>query len=402
MTDISDNNEPVAIEPIIREPDTIEPIISEVKSWDELDLNTNLLRGVYAHGFEVPSEIQKKAILPILQNKDVIAQAQSGTGKTGTFAISALQQVDVTRDATQTVIIAPTRELATQIISVVDTLGTFIDGLRTHLLVGGTSVQNDISKLRNASPHIVVGCSGRIFDMIKRRHLNMNTVRLFILDEADEMLSQGFKEQIHTIFQYLNEDVQVAIFSATLPSEVLQITDKIMKNPVNIIMKREDLSLDGIEQRYVAMYNDSQKFDMLKQLFETLTISQSIIYTNNVKRVVDLYDAMVRENFPVCCIHSSMDHEQRAQAFADFRGGKYRVLISSNVTARGIDIQQVGTVINFDIPNCVHTYLHRIGRSGRWGRKGLAINFVTEEDIHIMKRIESHYSISIKELPITV
>jgi len=402
MTDISDNNEPVAIEPIIREPDTIEPIISEVKSWDELDLNTNLLRGVYAHGFEVPSEIQKKAILPILQNKDVIAQAQSGTGKTGTFAISALQQVDVTRDATQTVIIAPTRELATQIISVVDTLGTFIDGLRTHLLVGGTSVQNDISKLRNASPHIVVGCSGRIFDMIKRRHLNMNTVRLFILDEADEMLSQGFKEQIHTIFQYLNEDVQVAIFSATLPSEVLQITDKFMKNPVNIIMKREDLSLDGIEQRYVAMYNDSQKFDMLKQLFETLTISQSIIYTNNVKRVVDLYDAMVRENFPVCCIHSSMDHEQRAQAFADFRGGKYRVLISSNVTARGIDIQQVGTVINFDIPNCVHTYLHRIGRSGRWGRKGLAINFVTEEDIHIMKRIESHYSISIKELPITV
>ena len=370
----------------------------DIQSWDDLNLNTDLLRGVYATGFESPSEIQKKAILPIIEGNDVIAQAQSGTGKTGTFTISTLQKVDITDNSLQAVIIAPTQELSRQIYSVFLKFSEFMNNLKIQLLVGGTSVQNDIEKLQNATPHIVIGCSGRIFDMIKRRHLQLHTVKLFVLDEADEMLSQGFKEQIYNIFQYFSDSVQVAIFSATLPREVLQVTDKFMKDPVNITVKRENLSLDGIEQQFIAVYNDSEKFDMLKKLFEQLTISQSIIYTNNVKRVIDLYDAMIREGFPVCCMHSSMEKDKRNQTLEEFRMGKYRVLISSNVTARGIDIQQVGTVINFDIPRCVHTYLHRIGRSGRWGRKGFAINFVTEDDIHIMKRIESHYSISIKEL----
>ena len=373
--------------------------IDEIKTWDELNLKNGLLRGIYANGFENPSEIQKKAILPIINKNDVIAQAQSGTGKTGAFTISALQITDVSIDELQSLIIAPTQELARQIHNVVNTFGTFMDGLRTQLLVGGTSVQGDIDKLRSSPPHIVVGCSGRIFDMIKRRHLNLNTVRLFVLDEADEMLSQGFKEQIYNIFQYMNNKVHVAIFSATLPREVMQLTDKFMQSPINITMKREELSLDGIEQYYLAMYTDNEKFEMLKKMFEQLTISQTIIYTNNVKRVSDLYEAMKREGFPVCCIHSSMEKNERSAALDEFRAGKYRVLISSNVTARGIDIQQVGTVINFDIPKCVHTYLHRIGRSGRWGRKGLAINFVTEGDIHVMKHIESHYSITIKEFP---
>jgi len=371
----------------------------EVKRWDDLNLKNELLRGIYANGFEMPSEIQQKAILPIISKQDVIAQAQSGTGKTGTFTISALQLIDITKETLQAIIIAPTQELARQIHSVVDRIGAFMPGLRNQLLVGGTSVQNDINKIREAVPHIVVGCSGRIFDMIKRKHINLSTVQLFILDEADEMLSRGFKEQVYNIFQYLSNDVQVAIFSATLSPEVLQITSKFMQNPVQITMKREELTLDGIEQYFIAMYSDNEKFEILKKMFEQLTISQTIIYTNNVRRVSDLYDAMKRDGFPVCCIHSSMEKNQRTLAMDDFRAGKYRVLISSNVTARGIDIQQVGTVINFDIPNCVHTYLHRIGRSGRWGRKGIAINFITEQDIHVMKRIEQHYKITIKEFP---
>jgi translation initiation factor 4A len=370
---------------------------NEINHWDDLNLKTNLLRGIYAVGFENPSEIQKKAILPVISRNDVIAQAQSGTGKTGTFSISSLQLTDPEVNELQTLIIAPTQELARQIFSVLNSIGTFIEGLRTQLLVGGTSVQGDIDKLRKATPHIVVGCSGRIFDMMKRRHLNVNTVKLFVLDEADEMLSQGFKEQIYNIFQYFNSKVQVAIFSATLPRDVLQLTEKFMQDPINITMKREDLSLDGIDQRYIAMYTDNEKFEMVKKIFEELTVSQTIIYTNNVKRVIDLYDAMINEGFPVCCIHSSMEKNARTLALDEFRAGKYRVLISSNVTARGIDIQQVGTVINFDVPRCVHTYLHRIGRSGRWGRKGMAINFVTEHDIHNMKHIESHYNITIKE-----
>lgn len=373
--------------------------IKIIKNWDDLELNEHLLRGIYAMSFEKPSEIQQKAILPIIQNNDVIAQAQSGTGKTGTFSISTLQKIDISRNEVQTIIIAPTQELSKQIYSVITQLGSFMNGLTVQLLIGGTSVQNDINLLDNSPPHIIVGCSGRIYDMIKRRHLKLDTVKLFVLDEADEMLSQGFQEQIHSIFQHFNENVQVAIFSATLPRDVIQLTDKFMKTPIKITMKKEDLSLDGIEQYYIAMYSDNDKFEMLKRIFEKLTISQSIIYTNNVKRVADLYDAMIREDYPVCCIHSSMEKEKRNQAFNDFKSGKYRVLISSNITARGIDIQQVGTVINFDIPKCVHSYLHRIGRSGRWGRKGLAINFVTEYDVHHLKRIESHYNIDIKEFP---
>jgi translation initiation factor 4A len=376
------------------------PVESQINIWDDLNLKETLLRGIYSCGFEKPSEIQKRAILPIINGNDVIAQAQSGTGKTGAFTISTLQCIDTELNETQAIIIAPTRELASQIFKVLNTLSVFFTNLKTHLLVGGTSVQTDIDTLTNNKPHVVVGCSGRIFDMIKRRHLNMNTIKLFILDEADEMLSQGFKEQIHTIFQYFNDNIQVAIFSATLPRDVLQLTDKFMKSPVNITMKRENLSLEGIQQHFIAVNSDEQKFDVLKQLFDTLTISQSIIYTNNVKRVADLYDAMIREEYPVCCIHSGMDKQQRAESFNAFRDGKYRVLISSDVTARGIDIQQVGTVINFDVPNCVHNYLHRIGRSGRWGRKGLAINFITQQDVHLMKRVETHYNITITELPV--
>ena len=376
------------------------PVESQINIWDDLNLKETLLRGIYSCGFEKPSEIQKKAILPIINGNDVIAQAQSGTGKTGAFTISTLQCIDPELNETQAIIIAPTRELASQIFKVLNTLSIFFTNLKTHLLVGGTSVQTDIDTLTNNKPHVVVGCSGRIFDMIKRRHLNMNTIKLFILDEADEMLSQGFKEQIHTIFQYFNDNIQVAIFSATLPRDVLQLTDKFMKSPVNITMKRENLSLEGIQQHFIAVNSDEQKFDVLKQLFDTLTISQSIIYTNNVKRVADLYDAMIREEYPVCCIHSGMDKQQRAESFNAFRDGKYRVLISSDVTARGIDIQQVGTVINFDVPNCVHNYLHRIGRSGRWGRKGLAINFITQQDVHLLKRVEAHYDITITELPV--
>jgi len=213
------------------------------------------------------------------------------------------------------------------------------------------------------------------------------------------MLSKGFKEQIYNIFQYFNENIQVALFSATMPSEIITLTNKFLRNPVKIIMKVEELSLECIQQFYIAIMDDRSKYEMLKNLFSLISVSQCIIYCNSVKRVMDLYDAMVNENFSVCAIHSSMDKTEREKAFHSFRNGGYRVLISSNVTARGIDIQQVSTVINFDIPKCVNTYLHRIGRSGRWGRKGFAINFVTKQDVYNMRNIEKHYKINIKELP---
>lgn len=374
-------------------------VVSEVKNWDELDLEPNLLRGIYAYGFEKPSPIQSKAIQPVIEGKDVIAQAQSGTGKTATFTIGALQRVNVLEQTTQVLILSPTRELSSQTAKVVSNLSSFMDGLKIQTLFGGSVVEDGSSFSNKNVPHIICGCTGRVFDMMRRERISSKTIKLVILDEADEMLSAGFKEQVYNIFQFLNNEVQVCLFSATLPESINGIIDKIMRNPVRISVKREQLTLEGIRQFYVAQDDDRQKYSTLKNLYSFINMSQTIIYCNSIKRVQDLYEAMCEDSFPVCRIHSNMDKSERDKAFNDFRSGSSRVLISSNVTARGIDIQQVSVVINFDLSKCVHTYLHRIGRSGRWGRKGVGINFITRRDIQQLRRIEEHYSTQIQELP---
>jgi translation initiation factor 4A len=373
--------------------------ITDIKEWDSLNLKDDLLRGIYRYGFEKPTPIQSTSILPIIEKKDVIAQARSGTGKTGSFTIGALQRIDVSKNTTQVLMLAPTHELVKQISVVVSNIGNAMNGLLVKTLVGGTSVMEDSIELRNNPPHIIVGTPGRVYDMIRRKNINMNSIELFILDEADEMLSKGFKEQIYDIFKNFNNDVQVAIFSATMPEDVLTLTNKFMRDPVKIILKPEELTLECIQQYFVALPGDNDKFETLKDLFAFLQISQCIIYVNTIKRVNDLYEAMKKEGFPVCHIHSSMDKTERDKTFQKFRTGSSRVLISSGITARGIDIQQVSVVINFDITRDVDTYLHAIGRSGRYGRKGLAINFVTKQDLDQMRKIERHYGISIKELP---
>jgi len=375
--------------------------IKVISNWDDFDLDDNILRGIYSYGFEKPSQIQQTAILPILEKKDVIAQAPSGTGKTGAFTISSLQRLDLTSDTTQVLILAPTHELVKQIHNVICSIGTMMEGLRVKLLVGGTSVSEDSHELRNNVPHVIVGSVGRVSDMIRRRNIQTKNIKLFVLDEADEMLSGGFINNIRDMFITFGEDIQTAIFSATLPKEIIELTDRFMKTPTRITMEAEKLNLEGIQQFFVALSNDHEKYATLMDLFSKLTINQTIVYANSVNRVVDLYDAMKKDGCAVCCIHSNMTTQERQQSLQAFRAGEYRVLISSNVTARGIDVQQVSFVINFDIPRCVHNYLHRIGRSGRWGRKGMAINFITREDVSIMKNIERHYKSTINELPAT-
>jgi translation initiation factor 4A len=306
----------------------------------------------------------------------------------------------MTQNNIQALLMAPTHELAKQTAKVLSEIGSMMKGLRIQTLVGGTSIVEDSENLKYNTPHIIVGTPGRIYDILKRNIVHMGSIRIFVLDEADDMLSSGFKEQIYNIFQYLPENVQVALFSATMPTDMLELTKKFMRNPIKITMRNEDLNLACIEQYYVAASSEQEKYNVLKRLFEFLSVSQCIIYVNSVKRVIDLYYAMNEEGFSVSCIHSSMTKTERDDAFTHFKNGKSRVLISSNITARGIDIQQVSVVINFDIPKCVHTYLHRIGRSGRWGRKGVAINLITRQDVPYMKNIETHYKSSITELPI--
>lgn len=373
--------------------------IKTINKWDEYDLKMELLRGIYSYGFENPSLIQKTAILPIIEKRDVIAQAPSGTGKTGAFTISCLERIDISSNTTQALILAPTHELVKQITSVISSIGTMMNGLKIKTLIGGTSVSEDALELKMNVPHVIVGSVGRVNDMIRRKNIHTKDIKLFILDEADEMLSGGFIESIYQIFTTLNHELQVAIFSATMPQEIIDLTNKFMRNPVKITMEAEKLNLDGITQHYIALESDQHKYETLKDLFGFLNINQTIVYVNSVNRVMDLYDAMIKDGNSVCCIHSNMKSHERHKSLEDFRKGVYRILISSNVTARGIDVQQVSVVINFDIPRCVHNYLHRIGRSGRWGRKGMAINFITKEDISSMKRIESHYKSNITELP---
>jgi len=373
--------------------------LQEIKSWDELDLNPNLLRGIFAYGFEKPSPIQSKAIQPVIEGHDIIAQAQSGTGKTATFTIGALQRVTISEQTTQVLILSPTRELSSQTAKVVSSLSSFMPGLKVKTLFGGSAHEEGSSFSNKNVPHIICGCPGRVFDMMRRDRIGSNNIKLIILDEADEMLSAGFKEQVYHIFQYLKEDVQVCLFSATLPESMNSIIEKIMRNPVRISVKREQLTLEGIRQFYVALDDDRQKYATLKDLYSFINMSQTIIYCNSIRRVQDLYEAMCEDEFPVCRIHSNMDKAERDKSFNEFKTGSSRVLISSNVTARGIDIQQVSVVINFDLPKCVHNYLHRIGRSGRWGRKGVGINFITRRDSQQLKKIEEHYDTHIRELP---
>lgn len=378
-------------------------VTKEFNKWEDLEhLDSNLLRGIYAYGFDNPSMIQQKSILSLFEKKDMIAQAQSGTGKTGAFSVGVLQNVDTSVKKVQAIILAPTRELAKQIHDVVSGLAVFMKTLKIQLLVGGTSTEQDTTNLKNETPHVIVGCPGRVHDMIRRNHIRGSDVKMIVLDEADEMLSVGFKEQVYNIFNFLSSSVQVCLFSATLPEELHVLAANFLRNPVKILVKSEQLTLEGIVQHLIALENDSHKYNTLKDIFTMISVTQCIIYCNSIKRVTDLHEAMLQDNFPVCCIHSGMEKSERDEAFRDFKCGKHRVLISSNVTARGIDVQNVGVVINFDVPKDVHTYLHRIGRSGRWGRKGVAINFVTRWDIKKIKEFEVYYNTAITEMPSTI
>jgi len=370
------------------------------ESFDDMKLKDDLLRGIYAYGFEKPSYIQQRGIIPVVRGNDTIAQAQSGTGKTATFSIAALQCISENSQDCQVLVLAPTRELAQQIHKVLNALGDYMS-VTCHACVGGTLVKEDMAILRKGA-QIVVGTPGRVNDMINRNALRLEKLRIFILDEADEMLSRGFKDQIYDVFQYLPSEVQVCLFSATMPNEILNITKRFMRKPVKILVKKEQLTLDGIKQFYVAVEKEEWKLDTLCDLYETLTITQAIIYCNTRRKVEWLMEKMTQRDFTVSAMHGEMEMRDRQLIMKEFRSGSSRVLITTDLLARGIDVQQVSLVINYDLPTNRENYIHRIGRSGRFGRKGVAINFVTQEDVRSLREIEQFYNTQIEEMPMDV
>jgi len=369
-------------------------------SFDDMNLNESLLRGIYAYGFEKPSAIQQRAIMPCIKGHDAIAQAQSGTGKTATFSVAILQRIDSQSKDTQALILAPTRELAQQIQKVVLALGDYMN-VTCHACIGGTNLREDMRRLENGV-QIIVGTPGRVYDMINRRVLNPKNIKMFVLDEADEMLSRGFKDQIYDVFRYLPNDVQVVLLSATMPADVMDVTTKFMRDPITILVKKEELTLEGIKQFYVNVEKEDWKLETLCDLYETLTITQAVIFCNTRRKVDWLTDKMHQRDFTVSAMHGDMDQKERDVIMREFRSGSSRVLITTDLLARGIDVQQVSLVINYDLPTNRENYIHRIGRGGRFGRKGVAINFVTSDDARILQDIEEHYRTSIEEMPMNV
>ena len=374
--------------------------IQPIPSFDDMGLDNLLLRGIYGYGFEKPSAIQQRAIVPMIGGGDIIAQAQSGTGKTGSFTIATLARLDWKRRETQALILSPTRELATQSSDVCARIGTYLAENRTfsHTFVGGTNVRDDIRQLQNGVM-VAVGTPGRVFDVMKRGALRTESLKVLVLDEADEMLSQGFSEQIYEIFKFLPKDIQVCLFSATIPEDVLDLTKKFMRDPTRILVKKESLTLEGIKQFYVAV-DEEYKLETLMDLYESVSIAQSVIFCNSRRKVDWLAAEMNKSDFTVSFMHAEMGKGEREKVMATFKSGTSRVLITTDLLARGIDVQHVSIVINYDLPPSKDNYLHRIGRSGRYGRKGVAINFVNNQDVEKLREIEAHYHTQIDELPV--
>jgi translation initiation factor 4A len=368
------------------------------EQFEDMDIPDNILRGVCAYGFEKPSEIQKRAIKPIMDGFDVMAQAQSGTGKTGTFTIGALSRIDTSSPTLQVLILVPTRELAQQITSVVNSIGTYMKCL-IYSATGGVPVRDDISAIQRGC-HMLIGTPGRVFDLMERGALKRDTIKLLIMDEADQMLEGRFRDQMDCILNMgFPDTTKVALFSATMPQEVIDVAERLLKDPVRILLPPEKVTLEGIRQYFVKIEQETYKFDCLSDLYQHISINQAIIYANQRTKVEWLAKRLQENGFEVSYIHGDMDPKERKHTIEDFRAGRSRVLVSSDLLARGIDIQQVSLVINFELPPQRENYIHRIGRSGRFGRKGVAINLVTPQELRDIQEIEKFYSTHIPELP---
>ena len=398
---ISSEPVPLTAEQIAKREECIIPF----ETFDDLSkyIDLKIIRGVMAYGFDTPSPIQQKAIKPFLSKFDLIAQAQSGTGKTATFCIGTLGNIDFTKNETQAIVLAHTMELAQQIEHVFSNIGKYIE-VRLALAVKSIPVRDNINMILGKNtdgmlPHVVIGTPGRMLDMITKKIINIDTVRVLVLDEADELLSEGFITQIKQIISSIGTDTQIGLFSATMDTNFFKMTEKFLRNPINILINKENLTLDGIKQYNIECEKNEWKFDTLCDLYSLFSTSQTIIYCNFHQSVELLTKKLQEQNFKVSLIHGSMDIMEREDAMRKFRSLQTRVLISTDLLGRGIDVQQVSIVINYDIPFKNESYIHRIGRSGRHGRTGVAINFVTNNDVRRIEEIAKYYSTTINPLP---
>jgi len=372
--------------------------LKKYETFDDMNLPDNLLRGIYSYGYERPSNIQSLGIVPIINGMDVLGQASSGLGKTATFCIGSMSRVDISLKKPQILILVPTQELAKQIYEVAKNIGSYLP-INCLCAIGGNSIRYDITAIDNGA-QLIVGTPGRIFDLMNRNKLTTENIKNLILDEADQMLEDRFYKQVMCILELgFPRTTKVALFSATMPKEVIEVANKLLQDPVRILIPPEQVSLDGIDQ-YIVEEKDEYKYEVLCDIYKQLTINQALIYCNTRKRAEWLAEKLSADGYPLLCIHGEMENAERHRRMEDFRSGKVRVLISTDLLARGIDVQHVSLVMNFELPSNRENYIHRIGRSGRFGKKGVAINLVNTNEKFMKEDIEKFYSIKMKDLPL--
>lgn len=367
--------------------------------FNDLNLKDELLKGVYLYGFTKPSKIQINGIQNISSGKDCILQSQSGTGKTATYLLGALNRIDVDDKKCQGIIITPTHELADQVYDVATQLSKF-SNINIVKCIGGTDINETRELLKTA--HVVIGTNGRILHMIKEKRINLFSVKFIILDEADELLADGLNDKIKYIFDKCSDGIQCCMVSATYPAHIFNISKKLMDNPVKVLLKNSEVAVDLISQFYVNAEKEELKFETLLDLYSLVSTSQAIIFCNSVEKVDWLKENLEKNNFVITCIHGKLSQKERDIIIKEFRDGKTRILLTTDLLARGIDIPLVNLVINYDLPINKESYIHRIGRCGRFNKKGVSITMVKMEDpsdVKLFNKLKYHYKININELP---
>jgi superfamily II DNA/RNA helicase len=371
----------------------MEPKENEYKNFDKLVLNQDILKGLYLNGFNSPSSIQIKGIESISTEKDCIIQSQSGTGKTATFLIGILNNIHK-NPSNKVLILTPTRELASQVYNVASLLLSY-SKITASLCIGGTDINNITS-------NIIIGTTGRILHMIEIKKLPINSITNFIIDEADNMTKEKDCIEFNKLISLIPSSAQKILISATLTHSVFKVTDKIMKDPIKILLKNSDVAVDLISQFYIDVEVEENKFDVFIDIYNLISTTQAIIFCNTIRKVQWLEEQLKAQNFSITTIHGKMTQQERNSIVQEFRDGKTRLLLTTDLLARGIDVPQVNLVICFDMPPDKETYIHRIGRCGRFNKKGVSVSFIKSNDNNDMKLLnlmKNTYKINIKEMP---
>jgi translation initiation factor 4A len=365
-------------------------------TFDDMNLPENLLRGIYGMGFTEPTPVQAKSVIPAATGRDLIIQAQSGTGKTAAFSICMLQQLDPRLKAVQGLVLSPTRELAIQTANVTELISSYMS-IQVQACTGGVTVAEERKGLLGGT-QVVSGTPGRILDHLERKNLSPGQVRVLVLDEADKLLEDGLQEQVSEIIRARPKEVQILVVSATLEDEPLEVTKKFLRDPIRMLVDREKLTLEGISQFYVSCRETADKVSIIVDLFSQISLQQTVMFCNSQRRVDEIGHLLRENDFSIIEIHAGLSHKERETALTRFRLGDARVLLGTDIIARGIDVQQVSVVINIDLPLKDEDYLHRIGRGGRRGRKAVALNLITPREEGHLAHLQSYYKTIIGEL----